>query len=805
MGLRRLAVALLIATVAGCGGGSNGEDGVDGQDGAEGDRGPAGADGAQGDRGPTGDQGPAGDEGPTGPTGADGAEGPTGPAGADGAEGPTGPAGADGRDFTQLSGEEAEARITGLSNDGGSIVVNFSVMDNGMPVTGITMDSLRFYITQYIEAENEYDSNAWSDRPFYERSSTEGAADNLVDNGDGTYTYTFVQTLAEAVENAGVDPDRVSQLFVRIRYEDYDAINLIQQYTALPAEGADAELIDEADWVGSIVSTEACASCHSPGDDLQGLIHGGGYVRVEACHMCHTAENPDRLASGTDMATMAHQIHSAYDASQGGTTEGHDFSEVTYPQDVRNCAKCHQGTESDIWNTKPTARVCSSCHTDVNFATGENHNGGAQSNNAMCATCHNAGAIRGYHTTEISTPNNPDVPTGAVVISYQLNSATVDANGIATVNFAILEDGNPMQGLQTAIPSNYTGGPNFRLAYSLPQDGNGRPSDWNNLGQTQGQPIGISLSSLITAGAVTAAADGTYDAVMTTAYPAGATMRAVAIDGYFTQVDVSLARHATSVIIPIEGDDERRPILRHNGCLDCHEALELHGGNRVIAADTPLDSVSMCTICHVPNLSSSGNTFDIAGYLAQDPQNPTFNSSSDATVAARGDDPMTWPEAAQNFKDLVHGIHGRMEEGNAYEHVRVRSGNAYNFDWSEVTYPMDASYCSKCHRGESYALESIPRQALMSTVKTGNPTDRTEALAVRDTVPNADDTVMDPGVAACFSCHDDDMVNAHMDLVGGAMLGATRAELNAAPPAQCAICHGSGSQSDAAMLHPGLN
>ena len=176
------------------------------------------------------------------------------------------------------------------------------------------------------------------------------------------------------------------------------------------------------------------------------------------------------------------------------------------------------------------------------------------------------------------------------------------------------------------------------LAYALPQDGIDSPADWNNVGQNQGQPLGVSLSSVI-ASATAGTATGTFDVVLsTTPFPAGAKMRAVGMDGYFTQTALALGRHTASVVKEVSGDSKRRAIINFKGCLDCHESLELHGGSRTIAAATADGSVAVCVMCHNPNLSSSGNTFDMSRY-------PTLTNASTAdTIATYGTDPFAWPE-----------------------------------------------------------------------------------------------------------------------------------------------------------------
>ena len=65
---------------------------------------------------------------------------------------------------------------------------------------------------------------------------------------------------------------------------------------------------------------------------------------------------------------------------------------VVYPADIRRCQTCHNpnngAAQTNAWLTTPTIAACGSCHDNVNFATGANHPGGPQINNAQCANCH---------------------------------------------------------------------------------------------------------------------------------------------------------------------------------------------------------------------------------------------------------------------------------------------------------------------------------------------------------------------------------------------------------------------------------
>ena len=65
----------------------------------------------------------------------------------------------------------------------------------------------------------------------------------------------------------------------------------------------------------------------------------------------------------------------------GGTV--YDFSDVVYPQDVRNCTTCHEENDADTpqasnWRLVANRAACGTCHDDVDFAGGH-HPGGSAS------------------------------------------------------------------------------------------------------------------------------------------------------------------------------------------------------------------------------------------------------------------------------------------------------------------------------------------------------------------------------------------------------------------------------------------
>ena len=297
----------------------------------------------------------------------------------------------------------------------------------------------------------------------------------------------------------------------------------------------------------------------------------------------------------------------------------------------------------------------------------------------------------------------------------------------------------------------------FLVAYTLPQDGIA-PVDYNNKGRSAAQPTSVTLASL--APSLTGS-PASYTAILTSAaFPGGATMRAVALQGYFTQaaggpVAANTARHTPSVVMGVTGDAVRREVVDRAKCLSCHETLELHGGSRV-------DNPQVCVICHNPNLSSSGRGADPAN-LNQDNRDRLNADGYDAN------NPLTYPEATNNFKDMIHGIHASGVRTFPYEFVRDRgTSGVFYYDWSEVTFPGIPSNCLTCHKPGTFDAD-LPAGVLLTTDNTTDGTNATTAdvRAARTSVPNATDLVNSPTASACYMCHDSNPAAFHIGQNGG--------------------------------------
>lgn len=703
--------------------------------------------------------------------------------------------GCSGGNSTAGDRSEEPARIAAVEvSDNGStatMTVNFELSDDGAPLAGVEANNVRFTVAKLIPASSPSSWQSYINRTETKEAGDPGTTpDNTVayqanaelantaggiftDNGDGTYSYMFSFNFRAVTDPVAVtyEPSlthRVAmQVSDNVSNASYDFVP--GNPNAVPA-------------TRSIVANASCSECH----ERLGL-HGGDRVSVDYCVTCHNPGSVDANSGNTvDFAVMVHKIHAAGDyIIWGFNNSEHDYSDVLYPQDVENCIKCHNGNDpatpdGDNWKNVPSEAACTSCHE-------------ANPDPAGYPTFPNltAAEIEAAHVLPNSTPNNPDLPPGVPNMVYVLESATVDGNNQAVIRFQILRDGVPLDLLN--LPADLTAAsnrPSFILAYAQAQDGITEPAEYNNLGLSAGQPLSVSLSSVNLVGN----GDGTFTATTTVAefptgpFPAGATLRAVGLQGYF-QVDTDgdgsadYPLHTPSAVIAVSGDDGRREVVDNNKCASCHEWFEGHGGNRVF-------NMNICVFCHVPNLTSSGRTVDPA-------------TASAGVVAAYGPDPLLYPEATNNFKDMIHGIHGGEVRTTDYEFVRNRL-NGIPYNWSEVVFPQSVSNCLACHKPGTFTPPLVDKTLLTTNrttgVADGNDIDRDAVIAARDNVPNATDIVITPTAAACYACHDGEVVQAHMEGNGGAFINANRSDALAALET-CALCHGSGKSVDVAVAH----
>ena len=626
-----------------------------------------------------------------------------------------------------------------------------------------------------------------------------------------------------------------------------------------------------------------CMMCHTSqraigqveATEVNGVFTGPLYnvaptnARFDANQIGKPVTNVVNGEAQGDFVTMIHKIHMGSRLTkQGYNYAGVFFNNIHYPKDVLNCRQCHKGDttaelalapQANNWKTKPSRKSCGSCHDNVNFATGAGHL--IQTNDASCVGCHGVSGpypVENFHMTENATVNNPNTPAGLVNFYYEVASASVDdATNNLTIKFRIQQNTGSLNAAKSNVQFNgtssapltgFTGSPSFLLAYFLPapnQPAAGNDGDYNNFGLKAAQPASVSIGTLLggTTGSLgTPDSDGFYTAVVNSAsaFPEGATLRAVGLQGYFTQaagnggIATATARHALSAVKEITGDAVRREVIDSSKCGNCHEWFEGHGGNRVAGLGTVGQSI--CVLCHVPNLTSSGrgiqqsllefvanNTVEtslasVINFLTGSPFSGKVSASAKAAntslIAALDNDPTVYPETSNNLKDMIHGVHAgsnSLTVGIPLAFVRDRgTSGEFDYNFQEVVFPGVLKDCRACHKDTirngavdatraTYIGVPANAQASAQVTTTGVPltlqtsatvgNNVTQVDADRRSLPNQQDLVNSPFTATCRACHSRPNALAHFAQNGGQLL-VPRSALKPDGEA-CVTCHGS--------------
>ena len=576
--------------------------------------------------------------------GSDGAPGPAGPPGQDGqdgAAGPPGPPGPSGSAVVTVSPTMPPAEFAALqikatvmsvsitpasATAGSGTVVKFKLMtDQNQPIIGFgtkgtcyprgsaepylvkCYGNLAFSIAKLVPGDAANPSK-WvnyivttvptkSAASTPQRPGTDNTG-NLVDNGDGTYQYTYYrditavkdQVAAMAVsppnDKANLDdltfkPTLVHRLTIQISgsapgtgtntptgVETTPGVPLARPvdviYDFVPSTGAPANSGRQ------MVDTANCNTCHQALGGLPDLsaeaapagFHGGSRNDINYCVVCHTDQRKYGQTEASFDATNTfttstyklygyavgnarsylHKVHlGEILAMKNYNYAGVVFNETLFPQDIRNCDKCHDSLnpatpQASNWKNKPSAAACGACHDGINFATAKGvtladasegltsttwpgtpgwaHIGGPQVDNSSCgsANCHSADKIdlvhrpvtppgagnallvqggNGYTNAAWLASNQNRLPTGAIKVSYDIKSVDRLSNGTLQMVFRLLQNGKPVriQGFngaavnpvtgQKEIWPNFMGAPSLYFVYAVPQDGIAKPADFN--------------------------------------------------------------------------------------------------------------------------------------------------------------------------------------------------------------------------------------------------------------------------------------------------------------------------------------
>ena len=722
----------------------------------------------------------SGDTGPTGAAGGTGADGPPGP------PGPPGPSGS-----STVAVETAETinvtydSVTVPAGGGAPTVVVRLSNDLGFGLTGLPAANLRFTLAQLTAGQNggssEWQSYITQDSAGIAdaQATTETAtAGTYTDNGDGTYTYTFSQDLTAYPAGPTYDETKTHRLGSEIRTssEEFLPYNIPANnapYDFVPTGGAVIE-------TRLIVNNDTCNACH---DNLE--FHGEARFDIEYCVTCHNpySIDGDTVAEpwgGTvDMKEMIHKIH-GNDNFEHSLTNGyfirgfndtlHDYTNVKWTQDVRNCETCHDETNTAVpqasnWRTVPNRASCGSCHDYIDWAAGDHPGGIAFADDSQCVICHGEDAtISGGGLRVDQVHRQPNREAGD---QFKYNILRISSTGIGefpVVEYSVTDPTNGDAPYDLLNDPEWTACGSFssRLAVGIAWD----TDDYHNNDSGSSPGLGISMNAIsCNGGSPTAVGGGVYSVTSPVAVPATAGgSLAVTIDGH-PGVDVDGDGEIENIAVtnvvdyaPITDTTvmKRRNAVAITKCDDCHSQLSMHGNNRT-------DNIEVCVTCHAPNVTDVNRR------------------AGDCEIDLGLDD------TSVDMKYMIHRIHASGTVGVPYEVCGF--GNSTNV--YDVVYPGKLNNCEGCHLpGGYYPVD--PAKVLGTTVDSG-----------ADPATPTDDVVISPNTSVCSGCHTSELAANHMVQNGGDFNATKAADstLISSGVETCSVCHGKGRSADVAEVH----
>jgi len=779
-----------------------------------------------------GSDGSAGPPGATGATGAPGAPGATGPAGPPGSAAvvltPNTPA----AEFAALNIVGTVTSVTIASPP----VVNFKLATNqGVPIIGFgstakaatasvaSYPNLAFSLAKLVPGSggtpSKWVSYIVTTVPTAAAPTVVGltrpSTDNtgtLVDNKDGSYTYTFYRDVpgikaivdgitAPAGSNKAdlgdltYDASLTHRLTIQISgaapgtgtntanaVQSTPAVNLQRPVDVIhdfvPATGA----APAASANRKMVANSNCESCHStlgglPGGDGSSLdFHGGSRNNIEYCMVCHTDQRRYGRAEATynattraftgstyvvDGRTVGAAMNFVHKTHVGGvmTRTGYNyggvlFDKAGYPQDIRNCDKCHDSAntatpQASLWKTNSNRLACGSCHDGINFDTGVGltladkaagltvstgffgaaHPANSTDGTCLNSACHNAGAGGDPDLVHKPvTPPNPNhsllltgtnsntnagwiasnlnrLPTGAIKVEYEINSVSRNGTGNPVMQFRMKQNGvvTPLLDFGTAAVSpatgqkeiwtNFMGAPSVYFVFAVPQDGIAAPADFNASISVYLRSLWNGTASGGSAGTLTGPdANGWYTATITgSTVPANAVMLTGGL-GYSYNARTALPLTQTNLTAyPTTPSPVATPPLTAG-------MPNTYGGLIVIA----------------PNVNKVGTGYTGRRVIVEDKRCNACHQelgtfTEDAFHAGQRNDGTTcsWchtPNRASSgwtaeTDNMTHSIHAAAKRKDPYTwHSAVTAGDMF----AHIVYPGVLARCEQCHIPGSY-------------------------------------------------------------------------------------------------------
>lgn len=674
-------------------------------------------------------------------------------------------------------------------------------------------------------------------------------ASRVVYNPDGYYTYTFATDITDPAQTKGsldgssviFEPGLTHRVALQVAYRNAAGERVVANpyfdFT-IDANG-NAVTVTDPSSTRIMSDVDSCNGCH---EDL--TVHSGGRNDVQYCVMCHNPRGVDANSGNSlTMATMIHSIHAGRLLASNGvnyTVRPYDYTQVGFPQDLRNCSVCHSADnpatpQGGNWTKLTTKEACLSCHVsnagsewDTSHAVFANTLVGAGAaakdlTNAQCAACH----VGNIAPERVHFNQNEENSA-----KYKMNIESVTFNDTAdklgrsvTVKYFLSDPTNNNEAYDLVTsdctgavsrpcgPTTKFGNLQFRVAYqnlvgqstavtdyTAWTNAGSEASAWAHRGDNDGNnrytvviPIPNDTDTAVAAGSAQVVSLGQIkEPLLEVKWATDPRPQAVPTVLINTVVQHTSTEFAISGLL-----NPRRTIVSNEKCNVCHSALgttsgsntvdnAFHGGAR--------NTVQACVLCHDSGLAH---------------RRPTASVMTNGLPLYESFD----------FKRMIHGIHGNsrraypLVNGNRVQAtfddagvqltdgIRLSDGvpvpagtlltdplnnpSATNYA-AEVSWPGVGVNCNACHVDNSYKLD---RGRIGSVVNRAGATD-----------PMLWE-VITPQASTCTSCHDSSVAIGHVKSFGGAGFGGLTQAQSRLTQETCTDCHSSGGFLGVDVVH----
>jgi OmcA/MtrC family decaheme c-type cytochrome len=565
--------------------------------------------------------------------------------------------------------------------------------------------------------------------------------------------------------------------------------------------------------IGALVEPQVCDVCHNPGS--QEFDNNGASIDMKfMTHKFHMGTSVVTSWSSSLLASLTHTTQLTQNYAVGTAVARKGTTGVTFPGEIRNCTKCHNGPtgaiqattaaqsvatdtaittqNGDNWMTQPSKNACFACHDNYKVAGSDWQIAHKNVNyiyssfslanpdsipDSVCANCH------GASWPKIDMATMHAVPEWGLAANYQYNiwNTTLNADRTVTVEYSI---SNPSNGTDYDLLnfSQYmyvSGGINtFVFGGATMYIGWGT-DDYTNAGAI-GRPWTSSCTPNVTcdakglpqaAVAATPNTNGAGGALITRGQP-------VALSVLFdpTVKRVGSSNHFTVTSTPIPASATGSGVAAFAGSLNPQNTVTTPTSSYVVPVTNVVSYFSLgsgsavprrtvvatanCEVCHDKFFNNQGH--------ANNPWHVGLSNTVEVCVICHnGNNPLDgtvvsggavtqWAESA-HLKRMIHMMHKAQAANNNFPAQTALTG-AFG----------DLTNCNMCHANNSYQQD----KGVMGT-------SRTYAVdlsvnSVNATVTETDasnNAVISPKASACSACHDSTTEMTHMMSVGGATFG----------------------------------